>query len=136
MNEKIRVGLIGYGFSGRVFHAPVLTCVPGLELRSVVERSASASKERYPWVNVVRDARSLYEDEAIDLVVVATPGTAHFSIAREALLAGKHVIVEKPFTVTSSEADEQGKHKCKRLAFRRQDRNDSRSLPSLLSKCL
>jgi len=106
LSDVVRVGLIGYGFSGRTFHAPVLTCVPGLELRSVVERKGAASRERYPWVQVVRDARSLYEDEAIDLIVVATPSTDHVSFARDALLAGKHVVVEKPFTTTSSEADE------------------------------
>lgn len=106
MDETIRVGLIGYGFSGRTFHAPVLTCVPGLELNSVVERSGSTSRDRYPWVKVVRDVRQLYDDESVDLVVVATPPTDHFSFARDALLAGKHVVVEKPFTTTSAEADE------------------------------
>lgn len=106
MNNKIRVGLMGYGFSGRTFHAPVLTCVPGLELAAVVRRRDCSPLEQYPGAKVVQDAKSVYEDETIDLVVVATPGTDHFSSARDALKAGKHVIVEKPFTVTSQEADE------------------------------
>ncbi|TDF98762.1 oxidoreductase [Paenibacillus piri] len=106
MNEPIRVGLIGYGFAGRTFHAPVITCVPDLKLAAVVERRTAASKERYPWVKVVPDVRHLYEDDAIDLVVVTTPSTDHYPFVKDALLAGKHVVVEKPFTTTSAEADE------------------------------
>ncbi|NOU94340.1 oxidoreductase [Paenibacillus sp. LMG 31456] len=106
MNEHIRVGLIGYGFSGRTFHAPVITCVPDLMLAAVVERHTTNSKERYPWVKVVSDVRDLYKDDIIDLVVVTTPSTDHYLFVKDALLAGKHVIVEKPFTTTSAEADE------------------------------
>lgn len=98
--------MIGYGFSGRVFHAPVIAAVEELKLTKVVERSSEKSKERYPFVEVVREARSLYNDPDIDLIVVATPSIDHYSFAKEALLAGKHVIVEKPFTTTSAEADE------------------------------
>ncbi|MCR8630332.1 oxidoreductase [Paenibacillus radicis (ex Xue et al. 2023)] len=106
MNERIRVGLIGYGFAGRTFHAPVIICVPDLKLSVVVERRTEASKERYPWVNVVPDVQQLYEDDTIDLVVVTTPSTDHYRFVKDALLAGKHVIVEKPFTTNSAEADE------------------------------
>ncbi|MFC4812721.1 oxidoreductase [Paenibacillus sp. GCM10023250] len=106
MSEAVRVGLIGYGFAGSVFHAPVITSVPGLELTKVVERRSAKSKARYPWVEVVHDVADLYADDAIDLVVVTTPSTDHFTFVRDALLAGKHVVVEKPFTPTSQEADE------------------------------
>jgi scyllo-inositol 2-dehydrogenase (NADP+) len=106
MSKQIRVGLIGYGFAGRTFHAPVITCVPDLQLAAVVERRTAASKQRYPWVKVVPDVRQLYEDDTIDLVVVTTPSTDHYPFVKDALLAGKHVIVEKPFTTTSVEADE------------------------------
>jgi len=106
MNKPLNVGLIGYGFAGRTFHAPVIAAVPELALAKVVERGASRSKERYPWVEVVRDAAALYDDASIDLVVVATPSTDHVRFARDALLAGKHVVVEKPFAPTSAEADE------------------------------
>jgi predicted dehydrogenase len=102
----LKAGLIGYGFAGRIFHAPVLTSVRELALAKVVERSSEKSKERYPYVEVVREAKSLYDDPDIELIVVATPSTDHYSFAKEALLAGKHVIVEKPFTTTSAEADE------------------------------
>ncbi|QHW33047.1 oxidoreductase [Paenibacillus rhizovicinus] len=106
MSGTIKVGLIGYGFAGSAFHAPIITSVPGLELTKVVERRSDKSKERYPWVEVVRDARDLYADDAIDLVVVTTPSTDHYAFVKDALLAGKHVVVEKPFTPSSAEADE------------------------------
>ncbi|MDQ6418149.1 oxidoreductase [Paenibacillus sp. LHD-117] len=105
-DTPLKVGLIGYGFAGRTFHAPVISAVPELQLTKVVERSSEKSKERYPHVEVVRDVQSLYADPDIDLVVVTTPSTDHYSFAKDALLAGKHVIVEKPFTTTSEEADE------------------------------
>jgi scyllo-inositol 2-dehydrogenase (NADP+) len=106
MDQVINVGLIGYGFAGRTFHAPVIASVPELKLASVVQRSGDGAKERYPWVRIVRDTESLYADPSIDLVVVTTPSTDHYSFTKAALLAGKHVVVEKPFTATTEEADE------------------------------
>lgn len=105
MADEIGVGLVGYGMAARVFHAPVITSVRGLRLRKVVERRSEESRARYPWVEVARDVDALLEDEAVELVVVATPNASHFELARRALAAGKHVVVEKPFTVTSEEAD-------------------------------
>ena len=106
MSNQLKVGLIGYGFAGRAFHAPVITSVPGLKLEKVVERRSELSRERYPWVDIVRDAENLYDDPEIDLVVVTTPSTDHYRFVRDALNAGKHVVVEKPFTATVEEADE------------------------------
>ena len=106
MTDALGVGLIGYGVAGRVFHAPVIAAVEGLRLLKVVERRAEESRRRYPWVEVVRDADTLFEDEAVELVVVATPNESHFELARRALAAGRHVVVEKPFAVTSAEAEE------------------------------
>ncbi|REK54488.1 MAG: oxidoreductase [Thermobacillus sp.] len=106
MKDTLNVGLIGYGFAGKTFHAPVITCVPGLKLAKVVERRTDRAKQDYPQVEIVRDVNGLYADPQLDIVVVTTPSTDHFTFARDALLAGKHVIVEKPFTVTSAEADE------------------------------
>lgn len=104
MADEINVALVGYGLAGRVFHAPVIQSVPGLRLKKVVERHADDSSKRYPEVKVVRDVAALLKDEEIDLVVITTPNTSHFEYARESLLAGKHVVVEKPFTTTSAEA--------------------------------
>ncbi|WP_419872511.1 Gfo/Idh/MocA family oxidoreductase [Candidatus Pristimantibacillus sp. PTI5] len=72
MANEIRVGLIGYGYAGRTFHAPVISCVPSLLLTKVMERKSKQSKERYPWVEVVDDVNELFNDNEIDLVVVAT----------------------------------------------------------------
>lgn len=105
MSERIQVGLIGYGFAGRAFHAPVITSVPNMNLKTVVERRSEQSKKRYPWVNIVRDANDLYNDPDIDLVVVTTPSPDHYQFVHDALIAGKHVVVEKPFTPTVEEAD-------------------------------
>lgn len=105
MGNLLRVGLIGYGYAGRTFHAPVITAVSDLQLAKVVQRNGASSKERYPWVDVVPHVQDLYLDDSIDLIVVTTPSTDHYEFVKDALLAGKHVIVEKPFTVTSDEAD-------------------------------
>jgi len=100
----LNVGLIGYGMAGQTFHAPIISAVPGLRLMTVVERTSAKSKEHYPQVQVVQDIQSVLDDETIDLVVIATPNATHYELAKRALLRGKHVVVEKPFTVTSHEA--------------------------------
>lgn len=106
MAKTIGVGLIGYGMASRVFHAPFIATVEGLSLKKVVERHGSESTKRYPWVEVVQNVEELLQDDEIDLVLVATPNVSHFDLTRQCLLADKHVIVEKPFTVTSAQADE------------------------------
>lgn len=104
MEDEIGVGLVGYGMAARVFHAPVIGAVPRLRLKKVVERRGDESRRRYPHVEVVRDVADLLRDEEVALVVVATPNASHFELARQSLLAGKHVVVEKPFANTSEEA--------------------------------
>jgi len=106
MTDEISVGLIGYGVASRVFHAPVIQSVPRLKLRKIVERHGDESRKHYPWVEVVSDANSLLQDEKIDLVVIATPNITHFDLARASLLANKHVVVEKPFTTSSAQAQQ------------------------------
>jgi predicted dehydrogenase len=106
MTDQISVGLIGYGMAGRTFHAPVIQSVPHLRLKKVVERRTNEARQRYPWVEVVPDAKTLLQDEEIKLVVIATPNVSHFDLARQSLQAGKHVVVEKPFTTTSGQAQE------------------------------
>ncbi|MCB1776622.1 MAG: oxidoreductase [Candidatus Competibacteraceae bacterium] len=104
--HEMKVGLIGYGMAGRVFHAPLITALPQLRLSKVVERRGQTVRERYPEVEVVREVAALFEDPEIELIVVATPSSSHFDLARQALLADKHVVVDKPFTLTSAEAQE------------------------------
>ena len=106
MADQVSVGLIGYGMAGRTFHAPVIQSVPDLILKKVVERHTNEARKRYPWVEVVPDATALLQDEEINLVVIATPNISHFDLARQSLIANKHVVVEKPFTTTSGQAQE------------------------------
>ncbi len=109
MTSNIRTGIIGYGLSGRVFHAPFIDVVEGYELTKIStanpERIALA-KKRYPTTEIVPSGKEIIEDPDIDLVLVTSPNTDHFRWAKEALLAGKHTVVEKPFTIDVAEADE------------------------------
>jgi scyllo-inositol 2-dehydrogenase (NADP+) len=104
--DVIGVGLVGYGMASRVFHAPVIESVPSLRLKKIVERRGDASRGRHAGALTVRDFDEVLADEAVGLVVVATPNESHFDLARRALLAGKHIVVEKPFTNTFAEARE------------------------------
>lgn len=103
--KKIKTGLIGYGFAGSTFHAPVLSAVEALELTAVSSSKPEAVHADWPAATVYADAALLCADPEIELVVIAAPNEAHFSLAHAALLAGKHVVVDKPFTVTSAEAE-------------------------------
>lgn len=105
MNKQIKVGLVGYGKAGEFFHAPIINAIEGLKITKVVERHSQRAKEKYPWVSIVKNFDDLLKDDQIDLVVIATPNWLHFEMAHKALSAGKHVIVDKPFTITSKEAD-------------------------------
>ncbi len=100
----LNVGLVGFGFASKVFHAPVIRAVEGLRLTTTVQRSG-AGDPSYADVEFVRSVDELLE-RPIDLVVVATPNTSHYPIAKQCLLAGRHVVVDKPFTVTLAEAEE------------------------------
>ncbi|WP_205504471.1 oxidoreductase [Rufibacter psychrotolerans] len=106
--EKIRVGLIGFGMAGQIFHAPFIHMVAGLELvkiRETREPNIQLAQTRYPQAQITSHADEILNDPFLDLVIVATPNTSHYDLAKSALLAGKHVVVEKPFTPTSAQAD-------------------------------
>lgn len=108
MNKRINAALIGFGLSGRVFHAPIIAGMPEFNLAQIYTtnpESIKAASRRYPKAEIVQDVGDIMKDENIELVVVASPNTSHFNIAKEALISEKHVIVEKPFTVNSKEAD-------------------------------
>jgi scyllo-inositol 2-dehydrogenase (NADP+) len=104
--KKVRVGLIGYGKSGSVFHAPLINAVDGLVLAKVVSSKPDKVHSDLPDVEVVPNVEDLLADSEIDLVVVTSPNTTHFSHAKLALESNKHVIVEKPFTNFTKDADE------------------------------
>ncbi len=100
----IRTGVIGYGLGGMAFHAPLVDAVPELELAAVATSRADAVHERYPDV-AVTSAEALIADPGIALVVISTPNDSHFPLARAALEAGKHVVIDKPFTIRSEEGE-------------------------------
>ena len=101
MSQEIRVGLVGYGVAGAIFHAPLIRAVRGLHLQTVV-----TSRPGPEGVRVAASVDELLADPQIDLVVVASPSATHYSIAMAALLAGKHVVVDKPFATTVTQADD------------------------------
>lgn len=100
--REIGVGLVGYGVAGAHFHAPVIAREPRLRLRAVV----TSREVGLAGVRRVSTVDDLLNDPAIELVVVATPTATHAAVARAALEAGRHVVVDKPFTPTTAEADE------------------------------
>lgn len=99
----IRVGLVGFGMAGRVFHAPTITVVEGLQLAAVVERSSREAEARYPGITTYPSLEAMLADTSLSLIVVATPNTSHVPLAREALAAGRHVVVDKPMAIVASE---------------------------------
>lgn len=109
MKNIIRTGLIGYGLSGRVFHAPFIHWIEGFELSVISTRNSESIEQihkRYPQTIIASDAAEIIDNPSIDLVIVASPSRFHYEQAKSALLAGKNVVVEKPFTPSTSEADE------------------------------
>jgi scyllo-inositol 2-dehydrogenase (NADP+) len=104
MSSKIKTGLLAYGMSGRVFHAPFIHHHEGFELTAIVERTVKQAQTDFPFAISYKSVEDLLADENIELVIVNTPNYTHFDFASMALDANKHVLVEKPFTVTSDEA--------------------------------
>ena len=100
----ITTALLSYGMSGEIFHAPLLDAHHGFVLSKVVQRNSTKPISRYPQVKIVNSVDEVMRDETIELVIVNTPNETHYSFATRALEAGKHVVVEKPFSVTTAEA--------------------------------
>jgi predicted dehydrogenase len=106
--REIGVGVIGFGLGGRVFHAPFVSAVPGLRLVSIMQRKGDEAAKAYPAAKIERSFTDTLADKSVDLVVVSTPNETHFALAKQALEAGKHVVIDKPFSATSAEAQELG----------------------------
>ncbi len=104
--RPIQTAILSYGMSGEVFHGPLIHANAGFNLAVVVQRSSEKAKQHYPAVKVVKTVLEVIEDPSIELVVINTPNETHFDFTTKALMAGKHVVVEKPFTVTTKEADD------------------------------
>jgi scyllo-inositol 2-dehydrogenase (NADP+) len=102
----IGVGLIGYGLGGAVFHAPLVAAEPRLRLAAVATSRGEQVRRDHPGARVVAGAAELLADPEVELVVVAAPNAVHHELAAAALRAGRHVVVDKPFTLGSADADE------------------------------
>lgn len=103
--KSLSVGLLGFGLAGSVFHAPLIQCEPRLRLTAIASSRTDDIRRAVPAA-VATTADAVIADPNIDLVVIATPNTSHAPLAREALLAGKHVVIDKPMATTAAEADE------------------------------
>lgn len=128
--QPYNVSIIGYGMSAKVFHIPFIQIVPDFRLYAIVQRTPNPkddAEKDHPEVKCYRSTEEMVQDPKVDVVIVTTPPATHFELAKVALENGKHgtvtikaqpmldlgtdkrrfsVVVEKPFTPTSQEADE------------------------------
>lgn len=104
MTDTIRAGVIGFGLAGRIFHAAVISAIPGMELAGIVQRTGDDAAKAYPNVKIFRSIKELLADASIRLVVVGTPSFSHVEVAEECLRADRDVVIDKPFALTSDEA--------------------------------
>lgn len=102
MTARLQTAICSFGMSGKVFHAPFIQANPAFNLYGVWERSKKTAKAIYPEVRSFDTLEEMLADENIELVVVNTPNSTHYDYAKKALLAGKHVIVEKPFVINAA----------------------------------
>lgn len=99
----IKTGLAGYGMAAKVMHAPFLKISEHYHVGAVLERHNSESQKLFADAVIVRSFKELLAQD-IDLVIITTPNETHFTYAKDALLNGKHVVLEKPFTITGKDA--------------------------------
>jgi predicted dehydrogenase len=104
MKKTIKVGIVGYGYATATFHAPLISSVPSLELVAISSSDASKVHAAWPQMTVCATAQALFARDDIDLVIIPTPNDTHHALATQALAAGKHVVVDKPFTLTTADA--------------------------------
>ncbi|MCP4313901.1 MAG: Gfo/Idh/MocA family oxidoreductase [Bacteroidetes bacterium] len=104
--KLIKTALCSYGMSGLVFHGPLLRVHPGFTITKILERRRDVSAGKHPGAEIVRSFDAILEDPEIELVVVNTPDHLHHDMAGRAIRAGKHVVVEKPFTLKTEHAGE------------------------------
>ncbi len=104
--QPVNTALCSFGMSGWVFHAPFIWIHPGFKLHAVWERTKNLADQKYPGVKTYRSLEEILSDKEVELVVVNTPSITHYDYAKQVILAGKHLIVEKPFTATAAQAQE------------------------------
>ena len=103
-DAPLRAALIGYGYAGKTFHAPLIGSTPGWTLACVASRRPEAVQADLPGMRVVTDPLQAIARDDVDVVVIATPNAQHAPLAEAALRAGRHVVVDKPFTLDLAEA--------------------------------
>ncbi|MFT4075342.1 MAG: oxidoreductase [Asticcacaulis sp.] len=101
----IKVALAGYGYAGKTIHAPLIHAAKGLDLATVVSSRPADVQADLPGMAVAPDLATALADPGIELVVIATPNDVHAAMAHEALDAGKHVVIDKPFALSVAEGD-------------------------------
>ncbi len=106
MQKEIICGLLAYGMSGKVFHAPFLDSHPGFKLKAVLERNKKLAQKDYPEILSYNQIEDILNDQEIELLVINTPNNTHFEYAKKAILAGKHVLIEKPAATNLAEVKE------------------------------
>ncbi len=105
-SSVINVGVIGYGLSAKTFHIPFIVSSPQFCLTSISTSKKQQVAEQHPQVRHFSSAEQLIASKSVALVVITAPNDVHFELAKMCLLAGLHVIVEKPMTITSNEAEQ------------------------------
>lgn len=106
MNNPIRTALVGYGSVAEKMHAPLISVCPDLDFVAVVERNGNRCEGKFPSLRTFRSLDELLNEDFADLICITTPNEYHFSMAKQCLLSGKHVVVDKPVTIHSHEAEE------------------------------
>lgn len=106
MTQKIKTALASFGMSGQVFHGPLLKVNPEFEVIQIFERSKNLSEKLFPEAEIVRSYNEILENQEVELIVVNTPDWLHYEMTHDAINAGKNVVVEKPVTQKSHEAEE------------------------------
>lgn len=91
--NTFNVGIIGYGFSAKVFHIPLLAALPRLKLYAIVQRSPKEDNDAekdHPGIKAYRASEDLVKDEAVDVVIITTTPQTHFELTKLVLESGKH----------------------------------------------
>jgi len=107
--KQLHTAFVGYGPGGRVYNAPILSSVPGFQIDCILTSSPEnieAAKKDFPDAEVVQSYSEIIKNRHIDLVVLVLPNHLHYEFAKQALEAGKHVLLEKPFTIHVKEAND------------------------------
>lgn len=89
-DKKLNIGIVGYGFSARVFQIPFIHESPRFQLRAIVHRGGDGAANDHPECTIYKTAIDMFNDDSIDVVVLSTPPATHYELALEALDAGKH----------------------------------------------